>query len=354
MSPASNVDVDVIVVGGGPIGLAAAIEARLEGLSVAVIEPRPGTIDKACGEAVMPGAVAALARLGVFPEGHTIAGFRYLDAKGASMAHRFGSGTGIGVRRTALHDALTSRAAELGVIRIEAKVSALEQDADSVTVAGLRGRWLLGCDGLHSSVRRLADLERKPARTSTGADRRRYGLRQHFEVSPWTDLVEVHWGKAAEIYVTPIGSELVGVAVLGPQHTDFAAALAATPALRQRLAGASPVNELRGAGPLRQRTAARSRGRVILVGDASGYVDALTGEGIRVGLAQAHEAIAAILPDGGGARAYERASARATRDFRIITTALLTAAQSPVRGAIVPLARTLPGVFGAAVDRLAR
>jgi flavin-dependent dehydrogenase len=354
MSGAGGFDVDVIVVGGGPIGLAAAVDARLEGLSVAVIEPRSGTIDKACGEAVMPGAVAALARLGVFPEGQPIAGFRYLDARGESMAHRFSAGRGIGVRRTALHDALSGRADELGVIRIEGKVTALDQDADSVTVAGLRGRWLLGCDGLHSSVRRLADLERPVARTVRNVDRRRFGLRQHFQVSPWTDLVEVHWGKTAEIYVTPIGSELVGVAVLGPRHTDFAAALAATPALSQRLAGASPANELRGAGPLRQRTTARSRGQVLLVGDASGYVDALTGEGIRVGLAQAHEAIAAILPDGGGARAYERASARATRDFRIITTALLTAAQSPVRGAIVPLARTLPRVFGAAVERLAR
>lgn len=354
MSSGLDVDFDVIVVGGGPIGLAAAIEARLEGLSVAVIEPRAGSIDKACGEAVMPGAVAALSRLGVFPEGHTIAGFRYLDATGASMAHRFGSGTGIGVRRTVLHDALTHRAGELGVIRIEGKVVAIEQDAYSVTVAGLRGRWLLGCDGLHSSVRRLVDLERTSTRTAPGTDRRRFGLRQHFRVSPWTDLVEVHWGKSAEIYVTPIAEDIVGVAVLGPQRIDFAATLAATPALAARLAGAPSVNPLRGAGPLRQRTVARSLGRVLLVGDASGYVDALTGEGIRVGLAQAREAIAAILPDGGGAPAYERASARATRDFRIITTALLAAAQSPLRGAIVPLARTLPSVFGAAVERLAR
>lgn len=353
MSSASDVDVDVIVVGGGPVGLAAAIDARLEGLSVAVIEPRTGTIDKACGEAVMPGAVHALARLGVFPEGQPIAGFRYLDAKGESMAHRFSSGRGIGVRRTALHDALSGRADELGVIRIEGKVSALDQDADSVTVAGLRARWLLGCDGLHSSVRRLADLESSPARKSTGKDRRRFGLRQHFQVSPWTDLVEVHWGKTAEIYVTPISTNLVGVAVLGPRHTDFAETLAGTPALAERFAGAIPANDIRGAGPLRQRTSARSRGRVLLVGDASGYVDALTGEGIRVGLAQAREAVAAIV-DGGGATSYERASSKATRDFRIITTALLTAAQSPLRGAIVPLARTLPSVFGAAVERLAR
>ena len=54
------IDVDVAVVGAGPIGLAAAIEARLAGLSAVVIEPRSFPIDKACGEGLMPGAVAAL------------------------------------------------------------------------------------------------------------------------------------------------------------------------------------------------------------------------------------------------------------------------------------------------------
>ena len=51
-----TVDVDVLVVGGGPVGLAAAIEARLEGMSVVLVAPHFGSQDKACGEALMPGA----------------------------------------------------------------------------------------------------------------------------------------------------------------------------------------------------------------------------------------------------------------------------------------------------------
>ena len=100
----------------------------------------------------------------------------------------------------------------------------------------------------------------------------------------------------AEAYVTPVDDGLVGVALLGPPRTDFGATLATFPELAAHLAGAEPDAPVRGAGPLRQRTSARTRGRVRLVGDASGYVDALTGEGLRVGLAQAAAAVATVGP----------------------------------------------------------
>jgi flavin-dependent dehydrogenase len=106
----------------------------------------------------------------------------------------------------------------------------------------------------------------------------------------------------------------------------------------------------RGAGPLRQRTRARTAGRVLLVGDASGYVDALTGEGLRLGFAQAVAAVA-HLDDPAG---YERAWAAATRDYRLLTSTLVAVATSPLRGALVPAAVRLPPVFAGAVERLAR
>jgi 2-polyprenyl-6-methoxyphenol hydroxylase-like FAD-dependent oxidoreductase len=205
----TTLDADVLVVGGGPIGLAAAIEASLAGRRPVVVEPRDGPVDKACGEGLMPGAVAALDRLGVHPDGHPLAGIRYQDAR-RRVTHRFRERRGLGVRRTTLHAALAARADELGVERLTAKVTELRQDDGSVTAAGVRARWLFGCDGLHSTVRRLAGLE-APARGP-----RRYGVRRHFRLAPWTDVVEVHWGPTAEAYVTPVAADLGGIALLGP------------------------------------------------------------------------------------------------------------------------------------------
>ena len=343
-----DVDTDVLVVGGGPVGLAAAIEARLAGLSALVLEPRPGPVDKACGEGLMPGALGSLHRLGVDPAGHPLAGIAYVGGP-RRVEHRFVGDAGRGVRRTVLHAALAARADELGVQVRATRVTSLEQDARGVVVDGLRARYVLACDGLHSTVRRLTGLD-APARGARGADRRRFGLRRHYRVAPWGDLVEVHWAPHAEAYVTPVAPGLVGVAILGGPRTDLDATLAALPTLAEHLAGARPDGPVRGAGPLRQRTRARTAGRVLLVGDASGYVDALTGEGLRVGLAQAAAAVA-HLDDPAG---YERAWTRATRDYRVLTSGLVAAATSPARRAIVPAATALPGVYGAIVERLAR
>ena len=344
-------EVDVLVVGGGPVGLATAIEARLLGLTVTIVEPRHGSggggaIDKACGEGLMPGALPALARLGVDPPGFALRGVSY-RAAGHRVDHRFATGEGRGVRRTALHDALAERARSLGVVVVGGKVDALEQDSQSVTAGGIRARYLVAADGLHSTVRRLTGLERPVA-----ARGRRYGVRRHFHVEPQTGLIEVYWTPTVEAYVTPVGDGVVGIAMLGRQGLDFEAALAGIPSLASLIKGAEPASALRGAGPFRQSTTRRSLGRVLLVGDASGYVDAITGEGIRVGLAQAEAAIASVSRD--DPHSYERAWMRRTRDFRVLTAGLVAAANSPLRSAIVPAAVALPRLFGGVVERLAR
>lgn len=339
-------DVDIAVIGAGPVGLAAAIEARLAGLSVAVIEPRDGTIDKACGEGLMPGAVPLLARLGVHPAGMPLRGVSYRTGT-ARADHLFRSGAGLGVRRTVLHTALTARANELGVLRLADRVEEVEQSADAVEVAGLRARYAIASDGLHSTVRRLVGLDRPVRR---GA--RRFGLRRHFAIEPWSDLIEVHWGEEAEVYVTPVSEYLVGIAVLGPPRTEFDGTVAAIAEVADHLHGAEPASGLRGAGPFRQRSAGRIAGRVLLVGDSSGYVDAITGEGLRLGFEQARVAVESIAH--GRPADYPRAWRRVTRDFRMLTAGLVAAASGPLRPGIVPAARALPWLYGSVVERLAR
>lgn len=330
------IDAALLVVGGGPIGLATAIEARMAGLDVEVAEPRDGAIDKACGEGLMPGALPYLARLGVAPEGVPLEGIAYLDGR-RRAEHRFTTGSGLGVRRTTLHAALRERARDAGVAFTTERIDALDPGS----------RWIVGADGLHSTVARLVGLARPTPRA-----RRRFGQRRHYAVAPWSPFVEVTWTPLGELYVTPVASDTVGVALLARRGVHFDDAIAAAPDLAARLAGASPASGLRGAGPLRQVTRRRTAGRVLLVGDASGYVDALTGEGLRIGFAQARAAVAAIVA--GDPDAYERAWVRETRDFRRLTGALVRLAASPLRGAVVPAASVLPGVFAGAVERLAR
>jgi flavin-dependent dehydrogenase len=391
--------IDVLVVGGGPVGLATAIRCALAGLSVTVAEPRAAPVDKACGEGVMPAAVRRLTAMGVTPDGHPLRGIRYLDAAHQADAP-FRHGDGLGVRRTVLHAALAARAAALGIPVIPARVTTFEQHAGHVTAAGVEARYLVAADGLHSTIRRVLDRDAPPPAGASRPAAPRYGLRRHYRVVPWTDLVEVHWTPRAEAYVTPVSEDVVGIGLLfarphsaepngngrpetdrhgdarpgdnwhgaGPQADapaaagdgargnaggnaggDFAARLAAFPALRDRLADAAPASEVRGAGPMRQDVRRRVYGRVLLVGDASGYLDALTGEGIGVGLAQA-EALADCLAAGRPAD-YERAWRRVSGPAWRFTAGLLWSRNQPFLGPrIVPAAERLPWLFAALVN----
>lgn len=341
----SRPGLDLLVVGGGPVGLAAAIQARSRGLSAAVVEPRTVPVDKVCGEGLMPSALAELAALGVEVSGRPFLGIRYVR-DGLQVEAPFRAGPGRGVRRTELHAALAARAEAAGAELRHGTVHRVTQDEDGVQADGLRARWLVAADGLHSPVRRALGL----ARTSPGAAR--YGLRRHFRMSPWTDLVEVHWSPRAEAYVTPVADDLVGVAVLGPRGVGYEEALDELPGLVGRLRAASPATPVRGAGPLRQRAAAVRSGRILLVGDAAGYVDALTGEGLATGLASARLAVAALAA--GRPEDYPRAWARQTRRYRLLTRALLAVAGRPLpRTWLVPAAVRFPRGFARAVDLLA-
>ncbi|MGP3922000.1 NAD(P)/FAD-dependent oxidoreductase [Streptomyces sp. 8N616] len=336
--------IDLLVAGGGPAGLAAGVHAALAGLRAVVIEPRPAPVDKACGEGIMPGGVEQLHALGAPAPGRELLGIRYLDGRRSAEA-RFRSAAGLGVRRTVLHAVLARRARELGVGVVAARVGEVRQGEGWVTAAGLRARWLIAADGLHSPVRRALGLD-LPARRAT----HRYGLRRHYRVEPWTDHVEVHWSPLGEAYVTPVADDLVGVAVLSRERCGYATHLERFPRLTPLL-GARPATPVRGAGPMLQRVRGRVAGRVLLVGDAAGYVDALTGEGIALALASAGAAVrclAAGRPDD-----YETEWRSLSRRHRMLTGALLRLSGTPgTARLIVPAASALPPLFRAAVHAL--
>lgn len=345
---------DLLVVGGGPVGLVTALRAAAEGLSVTVLEPRRGTVDKACGEGLMPAALDRLARVGVDPAGHDLAGIVYTDGRHRATAPL--PRPGRGVRRTVLHAALLEAAGLAGVdLRHTSMVATDPGDAaDPDRPARVRTadgqeltvRFVVAADGLHSPTRRALGLDRR------GPPRQRFGLRAHYAVAPWGDDVEVHWGPGAEAYVTPVADDLVGVALLCHRPARWDGTWSDFPALAERFSGAEQMSAVRGAGPLLQRVRSRVRGRVLLVGDAAGYVDALTGEGLTLGTAQAFAAVEAVLAGSPGR--YARQATAVGRRSTVLTRTLLSVSGTrATRRLVVPAATRLPAVFGQAVRLLA-
>jgi flavin-dependent dehydrogenase len=319
--------VDLLVVGGGPAGLATAIAARQRGLAVRVVDRARPPIDKACGEGLMPDAVALLGALGVrldparsFP----FRGIRYIDGPVVAEGVFPGLG-GLGVRRLHLHQALARRAAELGV-ELAWGVAVRGLDGGTVATDGgpLPARFVVGADGLHS---------------------RRFGVRRHYDLPPWSDFVEVSWGPGCEAYVTPVAPGQIGVAMLWSGGTsDFEELLGRFPTLAERLAGAPVASSDRGAGPLRQRVLGVRRGDLALVGDASGYVDAITGEGLAVALHQAAALAEAMAA--GDLGLYEAAHRRIARLPDTMTALVLGIERRPwLRRRMVRALAAEPALF---------
>jgi flavin-dependent dehydrogenase len=353
--------VDVAIAGGGPAGLAASIHAARAGLSVAVFDREELPRDKACGEGLMPSGLRALERLGArsqlqASEWAPIRGIRYVQEDGSCLEGRLPGDGGIGIRRTALARVLLERAQEAGVsIHSRSPVRAHRRTETGVSVETDNGSWdaavLVAADGLAS-----------PLRASEGLDLpvsgpRRFGLRQHVRLRPWTDCVEVHLSDGLEAYVTPAGAERVGVAFLwedgrAGQQVSWPALLQRVPALAERLKSAVMDSTPRGAGPLLRRVRARVRPRFVLLGDAAGYVDAITGEGLSLALVCA-EALGACLPaavaSGGDPAAFRPYLAVCRREYQRyswVAGGVLSLARHPRRRrAVLAVLGMSPGAF---------
>jgi flavin-dependent dehydrogenase len=337
--------IDLLVAGGGPAGLATALCGARAGLEVAVVEHRNGVLDKACGEGMMPHTLAHLDRLGVTAAGRPLRGIRYVDGDRRADAP-FSAGAGRGVRRTVLHAALWHAAEAAGVKLVHGELGEVTQDGESVCAGGFEARYLAAADGLHSPIRHALGL----ALPSPGP--RRWGIRRHVEMAPWTDSVEVHWVDGAEAYVTPVADDCVGIAILSGTRGGFDSHFAAFAELRDRVRDHAHGSD-RAAGPLRQNVRTRAAGRVLLVGDAAGYIDALTGEGMGLAFGAAELAVSCVV--GERAEDYDREWRRMTRRYRALTVGLLQASTRRwLRAGIVPAAQTLPYVFGKLVNVLAQ
>jgi len=302
---------DVLVVGGGPAGLAAAIALRLQGFSVTVADTRQPPIDAACGEGILPAGVDALGRLGVplgAADGFPFRGIRFIEGAG-SVEAPFSGASGIGVRRTRLHTLLTRRAMELEVRLLWGTRIAEPSSRSSF-------EWIVGADGQQSAVRRSAGLGAALSLSH------RFGFRRHYRLAPWTNMVEVHWGARCQFYVTPVAPDEIGVALLTrDSHLRIDAALCEFPTLSRRLANAACTSSDRGSIISTRRLWHVTRDRTALVGDASGSLDAIAGEGLSLAFLQAHALADAIAA--GDLRAYQARHRRLARRPLIMANLLL-------------------------------
>lgn len=294
------VSTDVFVVGGGPAGLAAAIAARQRGFRVVVADGAQPPIDKACGEGFLPDGLAALEKLGIRPplaDAHPFCGIRFLSSTLSADACFPANGRGLAIRRTILHRLMIERAAQLGAHLLwRTAVTGISREGVSLGSRVIRARWIIGADGSNSRVRRWAGLE------ATSRTRLRYAFRRHYRVAPWTDHMEVYWGGHCQGYATAVNSEQVCVALASHNpNLRLQKGLEALPRLDVRLRGAETVSAERGALTGNRTFRHIWRGNVALIGDASGTVDAITGEGIGLAFSQA-VALAESLESGNLAR----------------------------------------------------
>src|ERR1700719_3994785 len=299
---------DVFVIGGGPAGLAAAIAARKRGFAVVVADGAEPPIDKACGEGLMPDTLSVLRKLGISvnaAEGFAFRGVRFVG-QGTQVDASFPFGEGIGLRRPVLHQKMIEQAERLGVSLLwKTSVTGLSRDGVLAGGKTIGARWVVGADGIRSRVRRWCGLE------SPALSRPRYAFRRHYRVAPWSDCMEIYWGRNAQAYLTPVSKQEVCVVLISRSAgARSASMLDEFPQLAERLAS---VRASRDSGEVTLTCGFDRvyRDRVALIGDASGSVDAISGEGLCLSFHQA--TVRAVAFASGDLSSYQAAHRRLPR-----------------------------------------
>ena len=290
----------------------------------------------------MPDSFVALERLGIripLETGFPFRGIRFLDTH-SSVEADFPNGLATGVRRIVLHNLLLERVRELNVECLWG-AKRLAVSGSNVTVDGrtIESDFLVAADGQDSLIRRLSGLHK------VVHERRRFGFRRHYRLTPWSHHVEVYWGPKCQIYITPVANdEVCVVAMSRDSKLRLDEALLHFSHLQARLAPAQQVSRERGALSVSRKLRSVCNNRVALVGDASGSVDAITGEGLCLSFKQALSLAHALRS--GDLNLYQQQHVAQSRRTHLMGKLMLTLDAGPgfQRRAIATLA-SHPAVF---------
>lgn len=312
----THAPVDVLVAGGGPAGSATASHLARRGHSVLLVDQARFPREKPCGEYQSPGVVEALERLGAldlvaaqhpcWPAGMQIVtptrSFRLTYADNAGGYHA------LGIPRSKLDQALLDHARRSGV-QVWERTRAVAPLMDGERMTGLRVRnsagerelsaaFVVVADGLHSTISRALGIDLKVRWP------RRLGLVARYDGAyGLEEYGQMHAGKGVYCGLAQVGSGLVNVGLvtrLGtkpkgePTAEFFDRQIQSLPGVVDVLRSGRRVTSIRGVGPLARRVKQVSGPGYLLVGDAAGFFDPFTGEGVHRALRGAEIATDAI------------------------------------------------------------
>jgi flavin-dependent dehydrogenase len=307
---------DVVIAGGGPAGALAAIVLARAGVKVRVFERARFPRHKLCGDTLNPGALAVLARhldtSELLAKGDSIDGMLITGPGGVEVRATYGDGiAGRAIMRRVFDDWLLRQASRAGA-QVEEGVSVSGVHTSSNQVGGItvssrgggaathQGRLVIAADGRRSVLAFSRGLAKQPPKP------RRWAIGAYFSgVAGCGTVGEMHVRHGHYIGVAPLPGGLTNVCVVVPHATGDPAfgvpselirsRLGADPALRDRFAGARAQGEPTVLGPMAVDALSAGEPGLLLAGDAAGFIDPMTGDGLRLALAGAELAGAVAL-----------------------------------------------------------